>query len=58
MSGTTLTRYVFDITVGTSMDGYTIDLESELKSHEEIINDEFSVIKENKNSKVRPRSHG
>ena len=33
-------------------------LEREAKSHEKIINTEFSVIKENKNNKVSPRSHG
>ena len=34
------------------------DLEGEPKSNEEIINDEFSVIKQNKNNGVKPRSHG
>ncbi len=34
------------------------DLEGEPKSNEEIINDEFSVIKQNKNNGVTPRSHG
>ena len=34
------------------------DLEGELKSNEEIINDEFSAIKQNKNNEVNPRSHG
>ena len=33
-------------------------LEKEAKSHEEIINDEFSVIKQNNNNEVNPRSHG
>ena len=33
-------------------------LEREEKSHEEILNDEFSVFKENKNHEVNPRSHG
>ena len=33
-------------------------LEKELKSPEEIINSELSVIKENKNHDVSPRSHG
>ncbi len=33
-------------------------LEKELDSHEEIINAEFSAIKENKNNEVTPRSHG
>ena len=34
------------------------DLEGELKSNEEIINNEFSAIKQNKNNEVTPRSHG
>ena len=34
------------------------NLESEVKSHEEILNDQFSVIQENKNNEVTPRSHG
>ena len=33
-------------------------LEREAKSHEEVVNAEFSVIKENKNHEVTPRSHG
>ena len=33
-------------------------LEREAKSHQEILNTEFSVIKQNKNSEVSPRSHG
>jgi len=33
-------------------------LESKTKSHEDILNPEFSVIKENKNYDVNPRSHG
>ena len=33
-------------------------LEGEPKSHEEILSDEFSVIKQNKNFEVNPRSHG
>ena len=33
-------------------------LKEETKSSEEIINDEFSVIKKNKNNEVTPRSHG
>ena len=33
-------------------------LEREAKSHEEFVNAEFSVIKENKNHEVTPRSHG
>ena len=28
------------------------------KSNEEIINNQFSVIKQNKNNEVNPRSHG
>jgi len=34
------------------------DLEKEEKHHEEIINSEFSIIQENKNNEVNPRSHG
>jgi len=34
------------------------DLEGEPKSNQEIINDEFSTIKQNKNNEVSPRSHG
>ena len=30
----------------------------EPKSQEETLNDEFSVIKENKNNNVKPLSHG
>ena len=33
-------------------------LQSEMKSQEDIINAEFSVIKENKNYVINPRSHG
>ena len=33
-------------------------LESETKSNEDILNAEFSVIKENKNNNFKPRSHG
>ena len=33
-------------------------LKREEKSYEEIFNDEFSVIEENRNYKVTPRSHG
>ena len=33
-------------------------LEKEAKSYEKNINPEFSLIKENKNNKVTPRSHG
>ena len=34
------------------------DLEREAKSHEKIINEEFSLVKENKNNEVTSRSHG
>ena len=34
------------------------ELEREAKSHEEFINEKFSVIKENKNNEFTPRSHG
>ena len=34
------------------------DLKGESKSNEEIINDEFSAIKQNNNNEVSPRSHG
>jgi len=34
------------------------NLEKEEKSYEEIINDDFSTIQENKNNEVNPRSHG
>ena len=43
-----------EITIRNSID----QLERESKSHEEILNAEFSVIKENNNNKVNPRSHG
>ena len=33
-------------------------LKSETKSNEDILNAEFSVIKENKNNNLNPRSHG
>jgi len=33
-------------------------LKSETKSKENILNDEFSVIKKNNNNKVNPRTHG
>ena len=33
-------------------------LESETKSYEDILNAEFSVIKENNNNNVKSRSHG
>ena len=35
-----------------------IHLEKKVKSHEEILNAQFSVLKENKNHKVTSRSHG
>ena len=34
------------------------NLENEEKPYEEIINAEFSIIQENKNNEVNPRSHG
>ena len=34
------------------------NLESEFESQEDILNNEFSVIKENKKNEVSPRSHG
>ena len=34
------------------------DLKGESKSNQEIINDKFSAIKQNKNSEITPRSHG
>ena len=34
------------------------NLEKEKKPYEEIINGEFSIIQENKNNEVNPRSHG
>ncbi|KGG03830.1 thioredoxin-like protein TxlA [Prochlorococcus marinus str. MIT 9321] len=37
---------------------YIDQLERETKTHEEIINSEFSVITKNKNNNVSPRSHG
>ena len=33
-------------------------LERELETQEEILNEQFSVIKENKNNEFTPRSHG
>ena len=33
-------------------------LEREVESHEKTLNSEFSVIKENNNNKVNPRTHG
>ena len=43
-----------DITIRNYID----KLEKEVKSHEEILNSEFSVIKENINNKFNPRTHG
>ena len=43
-----------EITIKNSIDR----LKGESKSNEKIINPDFSVIKENKNSEVSPRSHG
>ena len=43
-----------EITIRNSID----QLGREAKSKEEILNTEFSVIKENKNFQVNPRSHG
>ena len=37
---------------------YLEKLNRELKSHEDVLNAEFSVIKENKNNQVNTRSHG
>ena len=34
------------------------NLEIEVGSQKEIVNDDFSAIKENKNNEVTPRSHG
>ena len=43
-----------EFTIRDSID----QIEKEAKSHEEIINNEFSVLKENNKNKVNPRSHG
>ena len=43
-----------DLTIRNSID----KLEREAESYEEIVNSEFSVIKENINNKVNPRTHG
>ena len=43
-----------DITIRNSID----KLEREVESYEEILNSEFSAIKENINNKVNPRTHG
>jgi len=42
----------------TKIREFLSDLEGEPKSNEEIINDEFSVLKQNKNNGISPRSHG
>ena len=34
------------------------NLEKEVESHEEIVNNQFSVFKENKTNEINPRSHG
>ena len=34
------------------------NLKKEEKPYEEIINSEFSIIQENKNNDINPRSHG
>ena len=41
-----------------SNEGTINDIEKEEKPYEEIINSEFSIIQENKNNEVNPRSHG
>jgi len=43
-----------EFTIRDSID----QIEKEAKSHEEIINNEFSILKENNKNKVNPRSHG
>ncbi len=43
-----------ETTIRSSID----QIRKEAKSQEEILNNEFSVIKENKNYEVNPRSHG
>ena len=43
-----------EVTIKESFD----HLQRETTSHEDIINAEFSVIKEHKNQGVSPRSHG
>ena len=43
-----------EVTIRNSID----QLEREGESHEEIINNEFSILKENNKNKVNPRSHG
>ena len=43
-----------EFTIRDSID----QIEKEAKSHEEIINNELSILKENNKNKVNPRSHG
>ncbi len=43
-----------EITIRSSID----QIGRELKTQEEILNNDFSVIKENKNYEINPRSHG
>ena len=43
-----------EFTIRDSID----QLKKEAKSHKEFLNDEFSVLKENTNHEVNPRSHG
>ena len=43
-----------EFTIRDSID----QIEKEAKSHEEIINNEFSILKENNKNQVNPRSHG
>ena len=43
-----------ELTIKESID----NLEREVESHEEILNNDFSAIKKNKNKEFNPRSHG
>ncbi len=43
-----------EFTIRDSID----QIKKEAKSHDEIINNEFSILKENNRNKVNPRSHG
>ena len=43
-----------EFTIWDSID----QIEKEARSHEEIVNNEFSILKENNKNKVNPRSHG
>ena len=43
-----------EFTIRDSID----QIEKEAKAHEEIINNQFSILKENNKNKVNPRSHG